>query len=236
MPKVLTIAIFAFVVILLYLNRSYSYFYGFLGKENLRPPVHDLKVDINENTGSKKVYVSLGDSLTDGVGVSNYKESFSYLIAEKLSKKDHIELFNLAHSGAVSNDVIIDQIPKISSINPDYITLLIGVNDIHNQVTESQFEKNYKEIIDELLKKNAKLIVFTIPYLGSDKIVYFPYNYILSYRTQQFNKVINKVTLEKNIQVVDLNQIKLKDDLYSKDQFHPSSKGYLEWAKLVNVN
>jgi len=233
------------LIIGVYLNLSYGYFYSFLGQHKLASPISKTTIMVGNKSGSQTIkYIALGDSLTAGVGVSDIKSSYPYLIAEKLSLKNNVKLVNLAHVGDTSSDVVANQLPKVLSLKPDLITLLIGVNDIHNLKSLKEFEDNYTQIVSTLKKSGAKIYLLFIPYLGSDKIVFFPYNLILDFRTKQFNNAIKKISADYRVQYTDLyslsEQVLSKGNnsanFYSSDQFHPSEAGYKEWSKAINVN
>lgn len=220
----------------IYLYMSYVYFYRFLEENHLVAPVFEESIIINNKSGNKNIkYVALGDSLTAGVGVSDYKSSYPYLIALKIPSYK-VELINLAYAGATSKDVLINQIPKAISAKPDLVTLLIGVNDIHNLVSSKMFENNLTQTIKALKDTHARIYLLSIPYLGSDKIVRFPYNLILNLKTKQFNNVIRKISKEYGIRYIDLYNLSKSASFYSSDQFHPGEKGYKDWAKIINVN
>lgn len=224
------------VIVAIYLNRSYAQFYDFLNQAHLTTPVHDTTIIVGNQSGVNPIkYLALGDSLTAGVGVSDYKNSYPYLLAEKLSLKNNVELTNLAHAGDTSSDLL-TTLPKVLSLKPDLITVLIGVNDIHNLKSLSEFENNYIQIVSALKKTNAKIYLLSIPYLGSEKIVYFPYNFILEFRTKQFNNVIKKISLDNQVTFIDLNASKKPANFYSLDQFHPGKAGYQVWSEVINVN
>lgn len=225
------------LIIGIYLNRSYAYFYNFLGSNRLSSPVSETEITIgNQSKNGTIKYVALGDSLTAGVGVSDIKMSYPYLIAQKFSLDENVTIINLSNAGDTSKNVLENQLPKVSSEKPNIITLLIGVNDIHNLVPLSEFENNYTQILSNLKNSKAKIFVFSIPYLGSNKIVYFPYNFILDFRTKQFNSVIKKISTNLKIEYIDLYSLNKAKNFYSSDQFHPGEEGYKEWAKSFNAN
>ncbi len=224
------------LIVGIYLNRSYAYYYDFIGHANLTAPDHPAVVSVGSQVNLPTIrYVALGDSLTAGVGVSDYKNSYPYLIAKQLSFKNQVRLINLAHPGDNSIDLIHNQLPQVLALKPDLVTLLIGVNDIHNLKSENEFRNNYWQIITTLKKTNAKIYVYTIPDLGSQKIVYFPYNLLMDWRTREFNNVIKKFAQDNQLNLVDLYSISKVDDFYSADQFHPGSAGYEQWAKATDV-
>lgn len=215
---------------------SYVYFDRFLEENHLVAPVFEESIIINNKSGNKNIkYVALGDSLTAGIGVSDYKSSLPYLIALKIPSYK-VELINLAYAGATSKDVLIHQIPKAISAKPDLITLLIGVNDIHNLVSSKMFENNLTQTIKALKDTHTKIYLLSVPYLGSDKIVRFPYNLILDLKTKQFNNVIRKLSTDYGVRYIDLYYLSKSASFYSSDQFHPGEEGYKEWAKIINVN
>ncbi len=230
--------LFIFLIIIgIYLNRSYAYFYDFLGQHNLAAPAHGTTITLDNPSNSQTIkYLALGDSLTAGVGVSDYKNSYPYLIAQKLSLKNNVELINLAHASDTSKDVVTNQLPKVLNQKPDLITVLIGVNDIHNLKSSKEFKDNYTQIVNSLKKSGSKIYLLSIPYLGSEKIVLFPYNFILDFRTKQFNNIIKKVSTDTGAKYIDLNALDKSANFYSSDQFHLSEAGYKEWAKAINVN
>ena len=228
---------FILLIIGIYLSMSYISFYNFLGQKHLLSPPHETKIMVGNSSSSQTIiYVALGDSLTEGLGASDYKNSFPYLLTEKLSVKGSVQLYNLARSGATSQDVVVTQLPKVLPLKPDLITLLIGTNDIHNLVSLKDFESNYRTIVATLKKSEAKIYLFSIPYLGSDKIIYFPYKFALEERTRQFNNVVKKVSSDYGFEYIDLYTVKKSANFYSSDEFHPSDEGYREWLEVINVN
>ncbi len=233
-------------LIFFYLLFSYVRFYHFIGDLNLKSPynVNSLVVENPKGTGSVK-YIALGDSLSAGVGSTDVKNTFVYSYAVKLSGKyEKVNVLNLSKPGGTTSDVINYQIPQAITEKPDFVTLLIGINDMHNKVTISDFRERYLYILNELLTKtNAKIMVMDLPYLGSDKIVYPPFNILLNFRTKQFNAVITKVvngfSNTGRIQLVSLYkntylEAKQNPGYYAQDLFHPSDTGYALWGKIIN--
>lgn len=229
-----------------YLLFSYVRFYHYIGYTNLQSPYNTNSITLGNNLENDKVlYIALGDSLSAGVGSLEISDTFTYVYATNLTNLHKQVVFtNLGQPGGTTTDVINNQLPEAIKQNPDYITLLIGTNDVHNKKTKNEFENNYSYILSELhTKTQAKVTVLNIPYLGSSKVVYPPFNLILNYRTKQFNEIIKKVVTN----IEDKDRIKLIDlysstyltsksdpDYYSSDEFHPSGKGYIIWGNLIN--
>lgn len=188
-------------------------------------------------------YVALGDSLTAGVGSDDAKSTIVYQIAKNLSKQyGKVEVVNLGQSGATSEDLVADQLPTAVSEKPDYVTLLIGVNDIHNKVSMADYKDHVSYIIDELLTKtNARIILINLPYLGAPGVIPFPLSSALDMRTKQFNTVIAELGHGDRIKLIDIYTPSRQPFIenpsyYASDQFHPSGEGYMFWGKIIHVD
>jgi len=229
-----------------YLFFSYVRFYHYIGHNNLKSPYTNNSLTLeNKQLDGTVSYIALGDSLSAGVGSTYLTETFAYIYASNLSNiYGKIVLTNLAQSGGTTTDVINNQLTETINQDPDYITLLIGLNDMHNKRTIKEFYKNYLYILSELTSKtDAQITVLNIPYLGSRKIVYPPFGFLLNWRTKQFNEtiknVVNDVGYKDRVELIDLynstySLSKSNPDYYSPDEFHPSGKGYIIWGNLIN--
>ena len=228
----------------MYLNRSYAYIYNHIAKMHLTSPYQQQTYSLKSQQPNVKTikYVALGDSLTAGVGSLDYQKTFPYLLAQNLAQKNNVDLINLAVPGAKTQDLIDSQINQAIKLQPDYITLLIGINDIHGLISAKKFETNFSEIINQLAEKTkAKIIVINLPYLGGKNLIFPPYDYYFKQKTEQFNKIIKTQAENKSVCQIDLfsqtNDLFSKNiQLYSTDFFHPSAKGYQLWANIIYAN
>ncbi|EJV78059.1 MULTISPECIES: SGNH/GDSL hydrolase family protein [Bacillus cereus group] len=249
-------------VILLITIASFCLFaYGFVSGVNdvLNPKASKLitKTDVVEKekkkTGTLQV-VSLGDSLTRGVGD---KEGIGYIgrMKENLQKdyKQKVALSNLAVSGAKMPDLL-KQIEssgaQYSIKQADVIVLTIGGNDLfpgweslgkidletYRPDTET-FQNEAKKIIEEIRKLNTDSPIF---WLG----LYNPFEDVEDLRGSSnivvdWNASLEKLALnDKNVYITptfDLFQNRGKDLLYS-DHFHPNEVGYTYMAERLVQN
>ncbi len=224
----------------MYLNRTYAYFYDFQGSHFIGNPSYSSpKLFQTSPQFQTKKLVILGDSLMAGTGSTDEKNSLAILIAQDLAKQENIELINLASPGVGIEDVFNRQLPMTFKEKPDYIILMIGINDMHNKKSEFFFRTYYGMIIHDLKNQtDAKITLINIPYLGSDKILLPPWNFIMDLQIRKFNEVISSVGSDSNLPVMDLysqfkSQFKKSSDLYASDQFHPSDKGYKLWGDYI---
>jgi acyl-CoA thioesterase I len=228
----------------LYLNRSYARIFEY---NSQRYPLariqHNYSLTGGKGDGTLK-YAALGDSLTYGTGATTYEETYPYVISKKmLEKYKTVEVTNFAVPGAVSEDVLAYQLPKAVSLNPDYITLMIGTNDVHDYVSKENFRNNVTQIINTLQEKTgAEILLINIPYLGTDVLILPPYNFLMESRIKEYNEILKELASSENLNYFDLysasyNQFKNQPEIYySYDQFHPSGQGYLLWGEMIGGN
>lgn len=249
-------------VILLITIASFCLFaYGFVSGVNdvLNPKASNLikKTDVvakeKKKTGTLQI-VSLGDSLTRGVGD---KEGIGYIgrMKEDLQKdyKQKVALTNLAVSGAKMPDLL-KQIEsngaQYSIKQADVIVLTIGGNDLfpgweslgkidletYRPDTET-FQNEAKKIIEEIRKLNTDSPIF---WLG----LYNPFEDVEDLKGSSnivvdWNASLEKLAINnKNVYITpifDLFQNRGKDLLYS-DHFHPNEVGYTYMAERLVQN
>ncbi|MFA6304298.1 MAG: SGNH/GDSL hydrolase family protein [Patescibacteria group bacterium] len=246
MPKKYWIIICFVLAVGIYLNRSYAYIYQRIDKAGLNPPVQNQLYSFGYTNDVPSyedyaLYVALGDSLTAGVGVDQYEQSFPYLLAKKIADAKQpkvITLKTLAVPGAKTADVL-TLLPTVIANKPQAVILLIGVNDIHGNVSKDDFKKNYEQIVSELTKKtSAKVYLINLPAIGANNLLLLPYNYYFRALTKNFNKVIKELAEQYNLTYIDLHTptadvLKHNGNYYSVDFFHPSAIGYQHWAEII---
>jgi lysophospholipase L1-like esterase len=181
------------------------------------------------------VYVALGDSTGAGVGArqGGYVARVFKRIAER---RPESTLSNLCVSGATTADVIRGQLARAVALNPNLVTVGIGINDIGHGLTLEQFSKNYEEILSTLKEKTtAQIVVTNIPDVSSAPRI--PGVMRNEYQRQivQFCQRLEEIANRHGVTIFDVYTI-TKDELpshpeyFSNDGFHPSDEGYELWA------
>lgn len=249
-------------VILLITIASFCLFaYGFVSGVNdvLNPKASNLikKTDVvakeKKKTGTLQI-VSLGDSLTRGVGD---KEGIGYIgrMKEDLQKdyKQKVALTNLAVSGAKMPDLLKQMESsgaQYSIKQADVIVLTIGGNDLFPgweslgkidletyRPDTATFQNEAKKIIEEIRKLNTDSPIF---WLG----LYNPFEDVEDLKGSSnivvdWNASLEKLAINnKNVYITptfDLFQNRGKDLLYS-DHFHPNEIGYTYMADRLVQN
>ena len=186
------------------------------------------------NTGPI-VYVALGDSTGAGVGATEggYVARLFKRIAEQQPES---KLSNLCVSGATTADVLRGQLEQGVAMNPDLVTVGIGINDIGHGLTLEQFSKNYEEILSTLKEKtSAEIVVSNLPDVSSAPRIPNAMRAEYQRRIAQFSERLEEIANRHGVTIFDVYTI-TKDELpshpeyFSIDGFQPSDDGYELWA------
>src|ERR1700688_4510611 len=115
-------------------------------------------------------YAVIGDSYSCGEGAS-LKESWPALLTQHLNVQGlHVDLVsNPSVTGWTTKDAIDRELPKFINSNPNFATLLIGVNDWVQGVDETTFRKRFSYLADQMLAvlpNKKRLLVVTMPDFG----------------------------------------------------------------------
>jgi lysophospholipase L1-like esterase len=221
-----------------YLGFNYSRINTHLTKQNQNSPFKEKQYPILGQGQSSIRYIAVGDDLSAGVGASDFKKTYSYKVAEKLGKQaDIVTFINLSKPGATAEQAI-TQASQASLEKADIITVHLGLNDLHNFVNPSDFKKSYEKVLSRLATTRARIYLINIPYLGSPKLVGFPFNFALGLKTQQLNEIIESMAKQNGLFYINLHAETL-DSLgqktsYSPDLIHPSEDEYLRWAEVIS--
>ena len=236
--KYYIVVFIALLITGIYLNRSYHHIYSYMGSHYKMQPTQQPYTVTSTGANNTAVYVSMGDSLTAGVGADAAFETYPYMVAQSLAqnKKSTIVTLNLGVPGAVAADVLAAQVPKALEANPSYITLLIGINDIHNLVSLKNFQNNIHTILQQLRRgTEAVITVASVPNIGVPQLVKPPFSWYYAWQIQKFNAVLKKECEQIMCSYVDITNAtkNFNSGMYSQDLFHPSFAGYSAWAKLI---
>lgn len=232
------------LALIVYLNRSYAHIYSYKQNPDLISSDIQRRYALEGGKGQKNIkYIALGDSLTYGLGASTHKETFPYILGQKLlNKYGSVEVINLAVIGAQVDDVWSNQLSQAIEEKPNFITIMIGTNDVHSSADKQKFRISLTSIIEELKKEtSAQILLINIPYLGTDSLILPPYNSLMDIRIKEFNQVIQDIANLNEVGHFDLygsskGYFEKDPSLYSSDQFHPSDKGYILWGNLINAD
>ncbi len=221
-----------FTAILLYIGIEFLFFYY---KESHLPqlPTIDQSSKVF-GSGSQLRYIAAGDSTAVGYGASEASKTYTYQVAEYLSKNHAVEYKNIAVTGAKTTDVLNNQVQQIIDYQPDVITISIGPNDATHLVSSDQILSNYKLIIDKLEQQtSAKIYITNIANFDQATVLPWFYRSILKYRSNKINPQILALE-DSRVKIIDIYNFDWKDydrqKTYAADHFHPNDLGYQNWT------
>ena len=194
-------------------------------------------------TGVQKIrYGVVGDSYSCGEGAKP-SESWPSLLTQNLKAQGwDVELVsNPSVTGWTTKDAIDKELPKFVNSNPNFASLLIGVNDWVQGVDELSFRNRLSYLLDSMLAvlpNKKQLLVVTIPDFG---VTPTGHKYARGRNIHEgiasFNKIVSEEAHKRGLQVVDIFPLskKMGEDktLVAKDGLHPSARAYAEWEKII---
>lgn len=190
----------------------------------------------------KTRYAVVGDSYSCGEGAKP-TESWPSLLTQHLKREgvDVDLVSNPSVTGWTTKDAIDKELPKFVNSNPNFATLLIGVNDWVQGVDETAFRNRASYLIDQMLAvmpNKKRLLVVTIPDFGVTPTGQkYARGRNIHDGITQFNKIVTEEAHKRGLEVVDIFPLSKKmghdKSLVAKDGLHPSAKAYAEWEKVI---
>jgi lysophospholipase L1-like esterase len=186
-------------------------------------------------------YVALGDSYTIGTSVEAAERFPDQLVAALGPEQPTLILVaNLATNGFTSRDVIDLELPALDTYQPEFVTLLIGVNDVVRGVSLATYEANVTTILDALLARlpAERIVVVSIPeYTVTPQGGNYGDPLVQRAAIQANNAAMERLTAARAIRYVDIYDISLEaeDDrsLVADDGLHPSGVQYARWVERL---
>jgi acyl-CoA thioesterase I len=183
-------------------------------------------------------YLALGDSTGAGVGARS-GGYVARLFRKIIAHQPESRLTNRCVSGATTSDVINEQMDGISELDPNLVTIGIGINDIGHGISLSAFEKNYDLILSRLrVSTRAVIVVTNIPEISTapriPEIMRSQYQQVIV----QYNQKLEEIAARHGVTVFDVYSITSEElpkhpEYFSTDGFHPSDEGYELWAETM---
>jgi lysophospholipase L1-like esterase len=184
-------------------------------------------------------YVALGDSYTIGTSVSSAESWPSQLVARLGGR---LELAaNLGVNGYSSDDLIAAELPALDSLEPEFVTVQIGVNDVVRGVSRATYTANVERILDALLER---LPATRIVAVATPDYTLTPMGASFGNPAQQgaeivaFNGVLQEAARVRGIGFVpDIYEISRRvasdPSLVAADGLHPSGAQYALWVDAI---
>ena len=192
-------------------------------------------------TGQGLRYVALGDSYTIGTSVGIAERWPDQLVAALGPKPPTLELVaNLAVNGYTSRDVLDLELPALAALEPEFVSVLIGVNDVVQGVPESTYRRNVDRILDDLVGRlgpDRILVVTTPDYTVTPAGADYGDPGPQAARVRLFNEILAAIAASRGLRVVDVHELSLAaasdPSLVARDGLHPSGAQYARWVERI---
>ena len=185
-----------------------------------------------------KTYLALGDSYTIGTSVA-YSENYPNQIADSILAKtgDSLAVKIIAQNGWRTDDL--QRGVKRTDLEEKYdlVSLLIGVNNQYQGLSISDFEKDFRSLLDSAVKYSggdkSNIFIVSIPNYG-----YTPFGAEKKEETTKelalFNSKSKTICGEYGIDFYNITDISLEaetnTEFRAKDDLHPSGTQYAAWV------
>jgi lysophospholipase L1-like esterase len=182
-------------------------------------------------------YAALGDSYTIGTAVAEAERWPDQLVAVET----RLELVaNLGVNGFTSHDVIAQELPQLEALEPEFATILVGVNDVVQRLPPTLYRENVGRILDDLIARvgHGRVLAITTP---DHTVTPSGTQYGDPARQAEAIRTINELLVHEAagrlVRVVDVHDISLRaadePSLVAHDGLHPSAEQYVLWVARI---
>ena len=186
-------------------------------------------------------YVALGDSYTIGTSVRPAERWPDQLVAALGRDEPSLDLVaNLGVNGYTSSDLIAHELPALPDLHPEFVTVLIGVNDVVRGVAPARYEANLVTILDTL---TARLTADRIVAVATPDYTVTPAGADYGDPSRQHdgivavNAIMARLAAERGVAFADIFDISLgaatDRTLVANDGLHPSGVQYARWVERI---
>jgi acyl-CoA thioesterase I len=193
---------------------------------------------VTDRPGRLLRYVALGDSYTIGTATRSPAERWPDQLVARLLELELVG--NLGVNGFTSRDLIEVELPQLAALEPGLVTVLIGVNDVVQGVTESTYRENISIVLDDLLERlpASRIVVVTTPdYTVTPRGADYGDPAQQAAAIRRFNVAISELAMQRSVAVVDIHAISLEAandrSLVADDGLHPSGAQYARWVERI---
>jgi len=215
-----------------------------LARSGSRLPDLQLVLD---RPGAGHRLVWLGDSTAAGVGASTSAGALPTQVADGLAGGGSAvdgpgvsgaSVAVLAVSGARVADVLADQAPKVTELQPDLVLISVGANDTIHLTGRGAFRHTYEELV-RALPAGVPVVLLGVPDMGAIPRFAQPLRAVSGWRGRNLDAEVRWVAARTGAVYADIAGPtgppfrRHPDRYFAADDFHPSDAGYGLWAGAV---
>jgi lysophospholipase L1-like esterase len=187
-------------------------------------------------------YLALGDSYTIGEAVPQ-AQSYPYQLTDSLNAGSFkVKPPVIIATTGWTTDDLIDAISR-SSIHAekfDFVTLLIGVNDQYQGLSQANYKIKFAEVLSTAISfannNTSRVFVLSIPDYGVTPFAQGQ-DSVIGPQIDQFNTINKSISLAAGVNYLDITAISRMaandPTLIAPDGLHPSGKMYAMWVALL---
>lgn len=183
-------------------------------------------------------FLALGDSYTIGTSVTEAERWPNQLVA-RVTELDLVA--NPAVNGYTSADLIRDELSQLDALRPEFVTVLIGVNDVVQGVPETTYAANVDHILDTLrdrLSPDRLLCIATPDYTQTPRGAEYGDPARQREGIQRANAILREACELREVTfVADVFAISQRagedPSLVAGDGLHPSGAQYQLWVDAI---
>lgn len=188
-------------------------------------------------------YLALGDSYTIGTGASDESHNFPSVLSRLLAgaTRTEVQLTNPAVNGFTTLDLIAKELDRVNGLQPDVVTVLIGVNDLVQNRSAEEYRAALVTIYDRIAAMHLAAECVASISIPNWSVVPAAAQYgeprLIKAVTNDFNTIARKEALERGFTWVDITGVSTyrlgSPGWLAADDLHPGDVQYQAWAEVI---
>ena len=184
--------------------------------------------------------VMMGDSLAASLGADDPRDTIGAMLASLISEYDGraVLLSTVAAVSARSSDLEA-QVDRALHYRPHVVVIIIGGNDVTHLVPHRRSVKLLDSAIRRLRQAGTQVVVGTTPDMGTVVAIHPPLRWVMRQSGRYLARAQTVCIAEAEGRAVHMGDILGQEfilrplDLFSADQYHPSTQGYEALAQAL---
>lgn len=213
------------------------------GTQTITKPITDMTASTGSNSnGSTHTYLALGDSYTIGQSVPQ-ADSFPYQLVTRLNTTgENVQAPTIIATTGWTTDNLINAISQsnIHSQTFDFVTLLIGVNDQYQGLSQDNYRIKFRQVLSTAIGfakgDTSRVFVVSIPDYGVTPFANGQ-DAVIGPQIDQFNAINLDESQKAGVHYINITPVSKEAatdlTLVADDGLHPSAKMYGLWVSQL---